>query len=420
MSAKADKLPMSSRADKSPMPSQPDTLSLSFKPDKFLASSRSNHLPLITVIIPVFNNQSTLERCFHSITHQTYSHLQIIFINDGSTDGSVQLCDEFAARDYRVQVIHRQPDPAEAGPSAARNCGLAIAEGQYITFLDADDVAQPELIALLYTLLQTAQASISVCSFTEVYPDGRRRPFAKAPSSSQRTTSVLKPRLKSNSSHKPHSDPSHESDSSRDSDSLELTFEVYSPAVALTHLLCEDGFMMSIWGKLYARELFTDIRFPVGQLYEDVGTTYRLFLKANQIAFTPYSAYDYYQNPHSIIHQAFRPEKLALIQLTDTMCDDILDSMVFQNAPLSERQSLEYALQKRRLHARFSILRQFTGKTPRERELQREMAAYIRAHADDILKNPLGARRDVIATRALQLSTPLFLLLWKLYSRIRK
>lgn len=385
MSAKADKLPMSSRADKSPMPSQPDTLSLSFKPDKFLASSKSDHLPLITVIIPVFNNQSTLERCFHSITHQTYSHLQIIFINDGSTDGSAQFCDEFAARDSRVQVIHRQPDPAEAGPSAARNCGLAIAEGEYITFLDADDVAQPELVALLYTLLQTAQASISVCSFTEVYPDGRRRPFAKAPS-----------------------------------DSLELSFEVYSPAVALTYLLCEEGFMMSIWGKLYARELFTDIRFPVGQLYEDVGTTYRLFLKANQIAFTPYSAYDYYQNPHSIIHQAFRPEKLALIQLTDTMCDDILDSMVFQNAPLSERQSLEYALQKRRLHARFSILRQLTGKTPRERELQREMAAYIRAHADDILKNPLGARRDVIATRALQLSTPLFLLLWKLYSRIRK
>jgi len=336
--------------------------------------------PLISVIIPVYNTRPTLERCFNSVIAQTYPNLEFILVDDGSTDGAEELCDTLAAQDARVKVIHQK----NQGLSAARNAGLKVAQGQYLTFIDSDDTVAPQFIATLYGTVQDHDVQLAICSFTEVFPDGKRRNF----------------------SHNHHKKPSRDDDT-----------ELLSAPEALVHMLCEDGFTMSAWGKLYARELFRDVHFPVGKLYEDVGTTYKLVLQCSSIAFIPWPGYNYYQNSNSIIHQEFRSSKLDLIALTDQMCDAIAASSVFQNASESERTKLDYALQKRRIHARFSILRQLSDNSPATKALQKELSTYIRSHADYITRNPLRTRRDLIALRAVQLGVPVFLLLWKIYAK---
>ena len=113
--------------------------------------SNMNGQPLITVIIPVYNIMEYLPRCVHSVTAQTYKNLQIILVDDGSTDGTAQLCDELAAEDPRISVYHKE----NGGSSSARNLGLGKAQGEYIGFVDSDDRCEPEMYEkLLQSMLQ--------------------------------------------------------------------------------------------------------------------------------------------------------------------------------------------------------------------------------------------------------------------------
>lgn len=379
--------------------------------------AKDHHLPLITVIIPVYNVAKVLERCVHSVLDQTYPHLEIILVDDGSTDMSGKFCDVLAKQHFQIKVIH-QPN---AGLSAARNAALEIATGEYVTFVDSDDKIHPELVRSLYNLAQSTSTAIAIGSFREVYPDGRAQDFAAASASVP--------------------------------DSV-----VYSTIDCLIAMLLEAGFTMSACAKLYRRQLFDSVRFPVDKLYEDVGTTYRLILQCPQISFTKSAYYDYYQNASSIIHQTFRRQKLDLISLTDEMCDQIwqhFDQLSSTSAspssapsspptsPLSpsspaapspsQRQQLRLVLAKRRMHARFSVLRQMvmvspaanspesTGFTPAQfKRTRRAITRYLRRHRADILDNPYSSRRDRLAMRALLLGLPAFRFAWKYYAKRHK
>ena len=100
---------------------------------------------LISVIVPVYNVESYLEKCIDSIIHQTYKNLEIILVDDGSTDNSGKICDVYKEKDSRIKVIHKQ----NRGLSSARNCGLEIAKGEYIGFVDGDDYIAEDMYALL-------------------------------------------------------------------------------------------------------------------------------------------------------------------------------------------------------------------------------------------------------------------------------
>lgn len=240
----------------------------------------NHYLPIISVIVPVYNVAKILERCIDSIRKQVYPNLEIILIDDGSTDMSGTFCDVFAKQDRRIKVIHQ----ANQGLSAARNAGLKIATGKWITFVDSDDTIRPEMIDLLHRLCFQNKTKMSICSFFEVKNEGE----GKIQPVAQTQEKVL--------------------------DTMDC----------LRAMLCEDGFSMSAWGKLYARELFDLVRFPEHRLYEDVGTTYRLVLQCDRIAVSSAKAYNYYQTPGSITQQSFNLKKMDLIDLTDQMCDDIL------------------------------------------------------------------------------------------------
>lgn len=123
--------------------------------------------PLISVIVPVYNVQAYLQECLDSLFRQTYRNLEIILVDDGSTDGSGEICDEYRYRDARVQVIHQK----NRGPSAARNTGLNYVHGEYIAFVDGDDEASSAYIERLYQLLKKFNADIAICGYTRQEPD---------------------------------------------------------------------------------------------------------------------------------------------------------------------------------------------------------------------------------------------------------
>lgn len=334
--------------------------------------------PLISIVIPVYNVAELLGRCVDSVLAQTYQNLEIILIDDGSTDSSRELCDAYARQDSRIRVIHQ----TNHGLSAARNAGLAAASGEFISFVDSDDAIAPTLIEHLLDPCLAHHLDLSICSFAEF---SSNLPLLDAePASGTRLTTIID---------------------------------------TLTNMLLDRGFTVSAWGKLYARSIFHEVHFPVGRLYEDVGTTYRLVLQCDKIAISDSPLYFYYQNPDSITQQPFSNQKLDLVLLTDQMCDDLESWSKTQSSAI--RQKITYLSQERRMHARFSILRQIVlAPAPTTPEARRELMStqstiikYIRENRRYITKNPFATTRDKIALRSLQLGLPVFKRAWQLYQR---
>ncbi len=337
-------------------------------------------LDLVSVIVPVYNTKSTLERCVNSILWQTYPNFEIILVDDGSPDGAGELCDQLAKQHQNIRVLHQK----NAGLSAARNAGIKIARGEYITFVDSDDAIYPDMLAELSSLRNDP---VRICSFTEVAPNGKRHAIPGAVSWE-----------------KGYIMPS------------EVERQSFTVEDCLRYMLLEQGFTMSACGKLYHRDLFKTVQFPVGKLYEDVGTTYRLIMQClNHVQFVPLPFYEYHQNADSIIHQEFNFHKLDLIELTDQMCDDI--DAKFPN--------LQNVTNLRRMHARFSILRQMILAKPipedqvKFQQVEQEITSYLLQHKNWVLHCPDANRRDRLAMRSLLLGRPVFKLAWKLYNQFR-
>jgi len=128
-------------------------------------------MPSISVIVPVYQAEKFLHRCLDSMARQTFSDWELLLVDDGCTDGSPALCDEFAARDERVRVFHRKKNQ---GVSAARNLALNEAKGKYITFLDADDCYELQTLETLWNLREQSGADTAACAHTYIWPDGKQ------------------------------------------------------------------------------------------------------------------------------------------------------------------------------------------------------------------------------------------------------
>ena len=126
-------------------------------------------MPSISVIVPVYQAEKFLHRCLDSVARQTFSDWELILVDDGCTDGSPALCDQFAAKDDRVRVFHRKKNQ---GVSAARNLGLQEARGDYIAFLDADDAFVPQALETLWSLREQTGADTVGCAHVNLTPDG--------------------------------------------------------------------------------------------------------------------------------------------------------------------------------------------------------------------------------------------------------
>ena len=318
--------------------------------------AKTTTTPLITIIIPVYNIKKYLHDCIESILSQTYQNLEIILVDDGSTDGSEKFVDDYAKSDKRIKVVHQK----NMGLSGARNTGLKHTTGKYVTFVDSDDRIEPSMIESLFNALTESHADVSICSFKEIYPNGKIKDFS-------------------------HNYPK----------------QVFTTEQALANMLQENGFMISTTMKLFPTNYFKGIKFPVDKLHEDVGTTYKLIMKAKKIVFIPNEYYVYVHHNNSIINQTFDERKFDLIKLTDQMCDDI-----DQYYP-----DLKNVTNERRMRARFSILRQI----PLNHLKTKEVINYLKGHQEFITNNPKATKTDKFALRLALINPKLFQITYKLF-----
>lgn len=231
---------------------------------------KENSLPLISVIVPVYNVEQYLNRCVDSIINQIYYNLEIILIDDGSTDNCGKICDKYAKQDDRIVVIHKE----NGGLSDARNAGLEIMSGEYVTCIDSDDFVSAFYVQNLYDALIFEESEIACSVFLDYYENDKEPAYSTV-----------------------------------DFDKImKLGKEDF-----FRKMLYQDGVEISACGKLYVSKLFEGIRFPVGKLYEDVATTYLLIEKAKNIAVIPNIDYCYFHRKGSIAQSKFNPRKMDAI-----------------------------------------------------------------------------------------------------------
>ena len=214
----------------------------------------------ISVIVAVYNIEKYVGRCIESILNQSYSELQIILVDDGSTDESGKICDDYAIKDLRIQVIHQE----NQGLSMARNTGIQYAEGAWLSFIDGDDIIHPQFIEILHRAIYSSSSQIAICDYLK---GDDQTVFSKD----------------------------------------ELLYTDKYIELTSNHMLEEwHGKNLDIetvaWNKLYDRELFRDgIRYPKGKIHEDVLITHRIVANANKVVIVPYKLYIYIQRNDSII-----------------------------------------------------------------------------------------------------------------------
>ncbi len=213
--------------------------------------------PLISVIVPVYNVEDYLKDCMESILCQSYTNLQIILVNDGSTDKSGILCDQYAERDSRVRVIHKR----NGGLSDARNAGLDIAEGNYIIFTDSDDFLHRDCLKIQYENLVQADADIAICDY-QIHYAGQ--------------TIV---------------------------NSLTNQINIVEGQGITAQLYENPGMLIVAWNKLYKRFLLEGIRYPVGRLHEDEAVIHEILVRCRRIVLTDAKLYYYRQRENSIMGQ---------------------------------------------------------------------------------------------------------------------
>ena len=229
-----------------------------------ISQNGGNMTGLISVVVPVYKVEKYLERCIQSIVTQSYGNIEIILVDDGSPDKCPIICDQWKEKDSRIRVIHKK----NGGLSDARNEGIRIAKGEYIAFVDSDDYVHPQFIEILYSVITQRQADVVACEYEEVSAD-----------------SVLN-----------------------------VTKKIYFDDISFKQLIeyTPTAIAFNVWNKLYKRELFDSIQFPVGKIHEDVGIWWELLYYAKNIVAISDRLYYYCQNQDSIMRVEYGMQHMDL------------------------------------------------------------------------------------------------------------
>ena len=213
---------------------------------------------LISVIVPVYNVEKYIKKTLESLLNQTYENIEIVLVDDGSTDSSSQICDEYAKKDNRIKVIHKE----NGGLSSARNKGIEIASGDYVFYLDSDDTIDEKCLEILEEALERTESDVAICKIDRVDVNGQkvRDDF-----------------------------PINEEDILFRYETVEKIVKGELPNFA--------------WGKLYRKEVLHGIRFPVGRNYEDRYVAAEIMSNSKQTVLCPKAIMYYRDNPKSIMNK---------------------------------------------------------------------------------------------------------------------
>ena len=298
--------------------------------------------PLISIVIPAYNVEQYLKRCIESILNQTYDNLEIILIDDGSPDNCGIIMEQYAKKDKRIGVYHKK----NGGLSDARNFGIHRVTGEYITFIDSDDWVSPYYISNLYKAIKKDDSDISASWFTEIYKENSKEVKGEE---------YLK------------------------------NYKCLSRKTALEKMLYQDGIETSAWGKLYKMDIFQDLRYPVGKLYEDIPVTYEILKRSKKIAVIGNVDYFYFQRTDSIQNVKFNKRKLDSLKHVGEMQSDIIE-----NFP-----ELFPAAQCRYFSILCNIIFQINDKE--YCSLKNKLWEEVRAYRKSILLNPKARKKARIA-----------------------
>ena len=220
--------------------------------------------PLISIIVPVYNVQKYICTCIDSVLNQSYSNFELILVNDGSPDNCPQICDNFAKQDNRIKVIHQK----NGGLSSARNSGLEIFSGEFVTFLDSDDFWHPDYLNVMLEMCLLNKADISQCSYVR----GKETIFPEL--NFRKTVTLL--------------------------NNKEVFIKNFSNII-----LC---------AKIFSRHIFKELRMPVGKINEDDFTTWKCYYSANKIAIIDDAYYYYTVNEESIMSTIKKHPRLDFME----------------------------------------------------------------------------------------------------------
>lgn len=287
-----------------------------------------NFAAFVSIIVPVYNVEEYLLPCIDSILGQIYPNFELLLVDDGSTDGSGAICDDAMSVDPRIQVFHKQ----NGGLSDARNYGMRLAQGKYITFIDSDDTVAPDFLSIMVAKAEAQNADIVQCNFalreedlytgtqSELLCDGRD---------------------------------------------------------GLRRFLIRDTVYVAACGKLYKRELFQGIAFPLGRINEDHCTVYKAIYRSSKIMCIDYALYWHRMRAGSIMHTPFSGKNLELVNVADEIRQFLGDeqaafgqeidyyeykiAMILLNALLSSASCKDYPAEKKRL---INILLSIDNKNP--------------------------------------------------------
>lgn len=226
---------------------------------------------LISIVVPVYNVERYLDACMISILDQTYSNIEIILVDDGATDNSGKMCDHYSETDERVKVIHKE----NGGLSEARNKGIPQAKGEYIMFIDSDDVVSLDFVEYLYNLLKDSSADIAICDPVHGY-SGKKIIFEP-----------------------------------------ETLRKIFESEDAIAEMLYQKSFLVTAWGKLYRKEYFNEIIFPYGMLFEDSAVIYKIFDKAKKIVYGNAKLYAYIHREGSITTKKFSKKDCDILTISE-------------------------------------------------------------------------------------------------------
>lgn len=233
-------------------------------------------IPEISVIVPVYKVEAYLPRCVESLMSQTYKDFEIILVDDGSPDTCPVMCDAYAKKYSNIHALHKE----NGGLSDARNAGMTIAKGEYVTFVDSDDYVHPAYLEMLMQGIRQG-ADFSVCGFTEVY-DGN---------------------------------------GIEDLDTSRISAACVNAKEGLVEILYQGFHDVSAWGILLPASLARKYPFPKGKLFEDLYTTYKLYLAAETVAFIRVPLYYYYQRKGSIMGRRNEAFIHDLIESSDQLVE---------------------------------------------------------------------------------------------------
>lgn len=320
-----------------------------------------SNTPLISIIVPFYNVESYLNECLNSILMQTYSNFEVLLINDGSLDNSLNIANNYCNKDKRFFVYTN----TNSGISFSRNFGIANSKGEYITFIDSDDYVEPKYLELLLESCINNNTQISFCAHNILISDKKIIRYGQVQDG------------------------------------------IFNKKNTFNNILLDKGMDLSPWGKIYKKQLFNDIKYPESHLFEDTATTYKLIDKVDNISFISTPLYFYRKRYNSITTTGNFSKKMDLVHFTTQMC-----TYINQEFP-----DLNLSCNRRLVWAYFSTLNQLI-KTEDYKDYineKKQLISFLKEHKKEILTSNCYSKRDKIAILCLSLGFSFYKNSWQIY-----